>query len=53
VADLPLEIADDLNQVGPAEAGAVELKPEPLPVKAPGEVLAGEPVAGLMEFRPQ
>jgi hypothetical protein len=50
VADLLLEVADDLGQVGQGEAGAVELKPEPLPVKAQREVLTGETAIGLMEL---
>ena len=49
VTDFFLQVAYDLDQVGEGKAGAVELKPEPLPVKAQSEVLSGETAIGLVE----
>ncbi len=50
VADFLLQIAHDLEEVGLGEAGAVELEPEPLPVKAQAEGLAGELAISLVEL---
>ena len=49
VADFLLEITHDLNEIGEGEAGAVELKPKPLPVKTQREVLTGQVAIGVME----
>jgi len=50
VADLLLQVAYDLGQVLGREAGTVELKPEPLTVKAQGEVLTREAPVGLVQM---
>jgi len=49
VTDLLLKIAHDLGEIGQGKTGAVELKPEPLPVKTQAEVLTGELAIGLVE----
>jgi hypothetical protein len=49
VADLLLEVAHNLGEVSQGKAGAVELEPEPLPVKTQAEVLTGELAIGLVE----
>jgi hypothetical protein len=49
VTDFLLQVVHDLDQVREGKAGAVELIPEPLPVKAQGEVLTGETAIGLVE----
>ena len=50
MADFPLKIAHDLGQVSEGKAGAEELEPEPLPVKAQGKVLTGEMAIGLVQL---
>ena len=50
VADFLLEVAHELDQVGESEAGAEELKPEPLPLKTQREVLTGEAAVGLVQL---
>ena len=47
LADFLLEVADDLEEVGEGKTGAVELEPEPFPVKAQGKVLTGEAAIAL------
>ena len=47
---ISFEVAALPDQVGESEAGAQELKPEPLPVKTPGEVLTGETAVGLVQL---
>jgi hypothetical protein len=50
VADFPLQVANDLNQVVHGEAGVPELIPKPLPVKTQREVLTGEAAIGLVQL---
>lgn len=50
VADFLLEITNDLGKLSHGKAGAVELKPEPFPVKTQGKVLTGEAAIGLVKL---
>jgi hypothetical protein len=49
VADFLLEITNDLGEISHGKACAVELKPEPFPVKTQGEILTGEAAIGLVK----
>jgi hypothetical protein len=50
LTDFLLQVGNDLDQIAVGEAGAQELIPKPLPVKAQREVLTGKTAIGLMQL---